>query len=371
MGIRAERLSKSFEGRKVLDDISFEIKDGEFVSFLAPTGEGKTTLMRILAGIERPDSGRVYYNDADVTDWPVQKRKIAMVFQWFVNYPSMSVFENIATPLDAQRPRPAKDEIEARVKEIARLLKIDGLLRHFPSQISGGQQQRLAIARALAKNSDFIFLDEPLTNLDYKLQEELRVELKNIFARKARGAVVFATPQPIEALTLSTSVGFLHGGRLLQFGPMQTVYHRPDYLEVASYFSHPSMNIFEVRKVVEDGHLWLKASDQLKLRVNRFRQILHAEAYMVGIRAHRLVTVPEKEMIPVTGTVVLREVVGSDTELHLDHQGVPLVALLEGVGAYRIGDPITVYLHPDRFFIFDKASHRLLARAEDRRNGSQ
>jgi glycerol transport system ATP-binding protein len=371
MGIRAEHLSKSFEGRKVLDDISFEIKDGEFASFLAPTGEGKTTLMRILAGIERPDSGRVYYNDVDVTDWPVQKRRVAMVFQWFVNYPSMTVYENIATPLEALRPRPAASEIEQRVRAIAQLLKIDGLMQQYPSQISGGQQQRLAIARALVKNADFIFLDEPLTNLDYKLQEELRVELKNIFARKAQGAVVFATPQPIEALTLSTSVGFLNGGRLLQFGPMQSVYHRPDFLEVASYFSHPSMNIFEAQKVVENGHLWLKASDQLKLRVNRFREILPAEAYMVGIRAHRLVTVPEKEMIPVTGTVVLREVVGSDTELHLDHRGVPLVALLEGVEEYRIGDSVTVHLHPDRFFIFDKASHRLLARAEDRRNGAQ
>jgi glycerol transport system ATP-binding protein len=269
MGIRAEHLSKSFESRKVLDDISFEIKDGEFASFLAPTGEGKTTLLRILAGIERPDQGRVYYNDEDVTDWPVQKRRIAMVFQWFVNYPSMTVFENIATPLEALRPKPSKSEIEQRVQGIAQLLKIDGLMPQYPSQISGGQQQRLAIARALVKNSDFIFLDEPLTNLDYKLQEELRVELKNIFARKEHGAVVFATPQPIEALTLSTSVGFLNGGKLLQFGPMQEVYHRPAFMEVAAYFSHPSMNIFEVRKVMENGHLWLKASDQLKLRVNR------------------------------------------------------------------------------------------------------
>lgn len=370
MGIRAEHLSKAFEGRKVLDDISFEIQDGEFASFLAPTGEGKTTLLRILAGIERPDQGRVYYNDRDVTDLPVQKRKIAMVFQWFVNYPSMTVFENIATPLECLRPRPARHTIEERVQAVARLLKIDGLMAQYPSQISGGQQQRLAIARALIKDSDFIFLDEPLTNLDYKLQEELRVELKNIFARKERGAVVFATPQPIEALTLSTSVGFLDRGRLLQFGPMQEVYHRPQFMEVAAYFSHPSMNVFEVRKVTEGGHLWLKASEQLKLRVNRFRELLHAEAYMAGIRAHRLVTTPEKDMIPVSGTVVLREVVGSDTELHLDHEGIPLVALQEGVEEYRIGDRITVYLHPDRFFIFDKASHRLVARAEDRRNGT-
>ena len=177
MGIIIENVSRSYDGKKVLDDISLEIKNGEFVSFLAPTGEGKTTLLRLIAGVERPDSGRIYYDGQDVTNLPVQKRSIGMVYQWFINYPSMNVFENIASPLRVSKKKISEKESARRVRETAELLKIDRILNHLPSEISGGQQQRLAIARALAKGTDYIFLDEPLTNLDYKLQEELRAEL--------------------------------------------------------------------------------------------------------------------------------------------------------------------------------------------------
>jgi len=211
MGIVVENVSRSYEGRAVLKDISLEVKDGEFVSFLAPTGEGKTTLLRILAGIERPDSGRIYYDGKDVTDLPVQKRSVAMVYQWFVNYPSMTAYENIATPLRASRKKMSKADINNKIQAVATLLKIDSVLANYPSELSGGQQQRLAIARALAKDANYVFLDEPLTNLDYKLQEELRVELKSIFAEKEHGAVVFATPQPVEALVLSTWVFCIRG----------------------------------------------------------------------------------------------------------------------------------------------------------------
>ena len=184
MGIRVENVTKSFEGEKVLDNISFEVNDGDFATLLAPTGEGKTTLLRIMAGVEQPDSGRIYFDDKDVTDMMVQKRRIAMVYQWFVNYPSMTVYDNIATPLQAIRPKLAADEIKRRVQETAALLKIDQLMDHYPSEISGGQQQRLAIARAMVKKADYIFLDEPLTNLDYKLQENCGSSLKIFLPKK-------------------------------------------------------------------------------------------------------------------------------------------------------------------------------------------
>ena len=366
MGITVENISKSYEGKKVLDNISFKVNDGDFATLLAPTGEGKTTLLRIMAGIEQPDSGRVYYDDQDVTDLIVQKRKIAMVYQWFVNYPSMTVYDNIATPLEAMRPKLSKSEIDARVKETAALLKIDQLMDHYPSEISGGQQQRLAIARAMVKKADYIFLDEPLTNLDYKLQEELRVELKNIFTERQRGAVVFATPQPVEALSLSTHVGFLDRGQLKQYGPVDEVYHKPQSMEVGAYFSHPSMNIFDCSLISENGGLWLKATDQLKLAVDQFKDLLTNEHYMLGIRAHAVTTRQEAEgMIPLTAKVELGEVVGSDTELHLTHEDISLVALLQGMETYEIGQDVTTYLYPDRFFIFDKASGSMIARTHE------
>jgi ABC-type sugar transport system ATPase subunit len=366
MGIRVENISKSFEDRKILDNISFEVNDGDFATLLAPTGEGKTTLLRIMAGVEQPNSGRIYFDGKDVTDMMVQKRRIAMVYQWFINYPSMTVYDNIATPLQAVRPKLSASEIDSRVRETAALLKIDQQMDHYPSEISGGQQQRLAIARAMVKKADYIFLDEPLTNLDYKLQEELRVELKNIFTEKERGAVVFATPQPIEALSLSTHVGYLHNGRLMQYGPVDEVYHKPQYREVGAYFSHPTMNIFECRLISENGHMWLKATEQLKVSVDQFKNLLANDHYMLGIRAHALTTRLETDgMIPVTATVELGEVVGSDTELHLNHEGIPLIALLQGMGTYEIGCEVTTYLYPDRFFIFDKISGEMIARTHE------
>lgn len=365
MGIIVENVSKSYEGKVVLKDISVEIKDGEFVTFLAPTGEGKTSLLRILAGIERPDSGRIYYGGEDVTDLPVQRRSIAMVYQWFVNYPSMTAYENIASPLRVSRKKLSETEIDRKVKETAELLKIESILDHYPSELSGGQQQRLAIARGLAKDADFNFLDEPLTNLDYKLQEELRAELKDIFSKKKRGAVIFATPQPIEARVLSTYVGFLHKGRLMQFGPVDEVYHNPMFKEVGAYFSHPGMNIFECRLVSENNRLSLKASHELKVDVDQFRDLLTEDQYLLGIRAHAVSTERKKDFtLSITAKVELDEVVGSDTELHLNHQGIPLIALLQGMGRYDLDQEITAFLNPKRFFVYDKASGRLITKTD-------
>jgi len=280
-----------------------------------------------------------------------------------VNYPSLTVFENIATPLRAIRPKLPKAEVERRVNETAALLKIDHLMGHYPSQISGGQQQRLAIARSLVKQADYVFLDEPLTNLDYKLQEELRVELKNIFTQKDRGAVVFATPQPIEALSLSSHVGFLHKSRLMQYGPAEEVYHHPRYVEVGAYFSHPGMNVLDCRLTTENGSLFLKATDQLKVRVDRFKDKLTNEHYLLGIRASGLNIQRESEdMIPITASVELGEVIGSDTELHLNHEGISLIALQQGMVGFELGQEVTAYLYPDRFLIFDNSSRQLIVR---------
>jgi glycerol transport system ATP-binding protein len=369
MSIRVEHISKAYEGRAVLQDVSCEIADGSFVTILGATGEGKTTLLRILAGVERPDAGRIFYDDVDVTNQPVQKRNVAMVYQWFVNYPSLSVFENIAAPLRCRKPALPAADIEKRVREMAALLRIDKHLPKRPSELSGGQQQRLAIARALAKDAPYVFLDEPLTNLDYKLQEELRTELQGIFTRRQQGAVVYASPQPVEALMLSTHVGFMQRGRLAQFGTVAEVYHRPATRDVAKYFSHPSMNILPATRVADGGRQWLRVSDQLRVDVTAFA--LPAREYLLGIRAHALTMQrAEDALLPVTATVELTEVVGSDTELHLRHEGVPLVAWLQGVGRYEIGAAVTVFVHPQRFFVFDAADGRLVTRTEMRRDGT-
>jgi glycerol transport system ATP-binding protein len=363
MGIVVENVTQIYEGKTVLDDISLEVKDGDLVTFFAPTGHGKTTLLRVMAGVDKPDKGKIYYDGKDVTNVNVGKRNVAMVYQWFINYPSMTVYENIASPLRVSKEKFSKEEIDRRVRETADLMKIGALLDQHPSEISGGQQQRLAIARSIVKKADYIFLDEPLTNLDYKLREELRLELKKIFRDRDRGAVIFATPEPVDALSLSTHVGFLNEGRLLQYGPVDEVYHNPLFKEVGAFFSYPSMNIFECVKIVEGTRVWLQATDQLKIDVAEFQDTLKEDRYLLGIRAHALSVVKKAEsMIPIQATVKLSEVVGSDTELHLDHQGIHLVVLLQGMGSYALDSEITVYVHTNRFFVYDKASGKLIAK---------
>ena len=365
MGIVVENVSKAFEGKPVLTDVSLEIKDGEFVTFLAPTGEGKTTLLRILAGVERPDAGRILYDGKDVTNTAVQKRNIAMVYQWFVNYPSMTVYDNIATPLRASPAQLSPGDIDKQVRTTAALLKIDALLDRLPSELSGGQQQRLALARALAKGADYIFLDEPLTNLDYKLQEELRAELKKIFETREHGAVVLGSPQPIEALALSTSVGFLHGGRLVQFGPTDEVYHNPRSIDVAAYFCHPGMNLLDGRLISENGTCRLMVSEELRIDVTEFRDQLGEDEYVLGIRPQSLATEKRDDIsLPIRARVELSEVVGSDTELHLEHRGKSLISWVQGVETFALGAELTVYLHPHRFFIFEKRSGQLIAKTQ-------
>ncbi len=361
MGIGVFNIEKSYEADVALNDVSMEIEDGAFVTLLGATGAGKTTLLRIMAGIDRPDKGLVFYDGKDVTDVPVQKRNIAMVYQEFVNYPSMTIYENIASPLRVSKPRYSKTDIDKQVRYHAELLGLTAVLNHYPEEVSGGQKQRTAIARALIKDTRFIFLDEPLANLDYKLREELRGELKTLLQQKG-GAVVYATPESVDALSMSTDVAYFEEGRLLQYGPLQEVYHNPAYVEVGAYFSYPTMNIMEAHKITEQGKTSLSISDEIRIDVTEFRDRLQAQQYLVGVRAYNLYTSSQngRGLIPFSATVELAEELGSDTELHVRHQELVLVVLMQEVARFPIGTEITGYLDPSRLFIYDRETRQLV-----------
>ncbi len=207
-----------------LENVSMRLERGSLNVLLGPTLSGKTTLMRLMAGLDRPTSGDIRMDGKSVVGVPVQKRNVAMVYQQFINYPSLTVYENIASPMRvAGMPR---REIDARVRQAASLLKLEPYLDRLPLTLSGGQQQRTAIARALVKRASLVLLDEPLANLDYKLREELRAELPRIFAES--GAIfVYATTEPAEALLLGGHAATLYEGRLTQFGPTIEVYNHP------------------------------------------------------------------------------------------------------------------------------------------------
>src|SRR6188472_3563717 len=245
MSVTLDHVTRTVDGIPTIRGVSLNLEPGTLSVLLGPTLSGKTSIMRLLAGLDKPTSGRVLVDGKDVTGVDVRKRSVAMVYQQFINYPSLSVYENIASPLRVQgKPRA---EIEARVAEAARLLRLEPFLKRTPLQLSGGQQQRTAMARALVKGADLVLLDEPLANLDYKLREELRTELPRIF--EASGAIfVYATTEPSEALLLGGRTVCMWEGEVLQAGDTSTVYRHPDTLRVAQVFSDPPLNVVGVEK---------------------------------------------------------------------------------------------------------------------------
>ena len=247
MSLELRNVVKRVGAETHIHEVSLKLAATGFNILLGPTLAGKTTLMQLMAGLDRPTAGEVWFDGRDVTAVPVRKRNVSMVYQQFINYPNLTVFENIASPLRVARlPRAAIDE---RVHRIADLLHLKPLLDRRPGELSGGQQQRTALARALVKDADLVLLDEPLANLDFKLREELRDELPKLFADR-RSTVVFATTDPTEALLLGGHTAALHEGRITQFGPTAEVYRRPADLRTAMVLSNPPIN---TASVVKDG----------------------------------------------------------------------------------------------------------------------
>ena len=349
MSVALDGVSFSAGGQALLYPVTLELPPGLPNVLLGPTGAGKTTLLRLLAGLERPDAGRVLAEGRDVTGTAVRKRSVAMVYQQFINYPTLSVFENIASPLRVARlPR---GEIEGRVREAARILRLEPYLARKPLELSGGQQQRTAIARALVKRAALVLMDEPLANLDYKLREELREELPKLFAESGT-VFVYATTEPAEALLLGGRVATLSEGRVTQFGMAGDVFRRPADLATARVFSDPPLNEAPAR--IEVGRLRLDSGVALPAPP------LADGACTVGVRAHQLSFEPLEGAVPLPATVRVSEVTGSESYVHLDVGGLSWVVLAPGVRRPEPGDAATVWLDPRRVLVFG-ADGRLAA----------
>lgn len=315
---------------------------------LGPTGSGKTSLLRLIAGLDRPSGGQILLDGKDITKKGVKDRPIAMVYQQFVNYPSFTIYENIASPLRQGKKKFTAGEIDHRVKKAAERMRIDGLLTRLPAELSGGQQQRTAIARALVKEARILLLDEPLVNLDYKLREELRTELRGLF-QSSGTIVVYATTEPAEALLLSGSCAVLDKGMLLQAGKTLDVYRRPVCARVGEIFSDPPMNLLSCRL---SGSL-LELDREVKVERPRHMAGLAEGSYFLGIRANHIFTEPKAESIPLQAEVELAEIGGSQTYLHLRHGALQFVAELQGVYSYQLGAKVKIYLDRQRLYAFD------------------
>lgn len=329
-----------------LDDVSLLMERGELNILLGPTLSGKTTLMRIMAGLDKPDSGELLFDGVSVLGMPVQKRNVAMVYQQFINYPSLTVFENIASPLRVARVE--QNQIDTQVAEVAELLQLTQMLDRMPDTLSGGQQQRVALARALVKKADLVLLDEPLANLDYKLREELRAELPTLFA--AMGAVlVYATTEPTEALVLGGNTVCLHEGKVEQFGPTLELYRTPTSLRSAKIFSDPPLNSVEVECVA--GQLKFARSRQaLGIRIEQIAD----GSYTLAVRPHHLGREREAiDEIEVEGNVSVTELTGSETFVHFSMEDNSWVALLHEVQDFAVASTVKFYLKPQHLFLFD------------------
>lgn len=346
MTLELRGVSKQVDGQMHIFPTDLVLEKGTMNVLLGPTSSGKTSLMRLMAGLDVPGTGQVIWQGQDVTGMRVQDRKVAMVYQQFINYPSMSVYDNIASPMKLLGVDRA--EIDARVRETAELMQLTPMLDRKPLELSGGQQQRCALARALVKNAGLVLLDEPLANLDYKLREELRAEIPRIF--EASGAIfVYATTEPEEALLLGGNTATLWEGRVTQFGPTPEVYRQPVDATTARVFSDPPMNFLAITK---DGDR-LMFGDGQSAQAPGALSGLPDGRYTAGFRPNHLEIAPHADdAMSFTATLSVTELTGSETFVHLDHHGDRWVGLIHGVHELEIGAPLDVYLDPRHVYIF-------------------
>ena len=336
--LELKEVSRSENGVAHLANISMRLEPGVMNVLLGPARAGKTSLMRAMAGLDRPGSGEVWFDGRNVTGVPVAKRNVAMVYQQFINYPGWTVRENIASPLKVKRIPAAT--IEEDVQRAAALLRLTPYLDRKPLELSGGQQQRVALARAIVKKAGLVLLDEPLANLDYKLREELRAELPKLFAN-SNAVVVYATTEPLEALLLGGMTATMSEGRVTQFGPSQDVYRSPADLVTAATYSDPPLNVFPVTAAAQPGRFPAAAT--------------------LGVRPHHVRLKPRSDRADAySASVISMETNGSETFVHMRVGEGRWVMLTHGVHAFETGVALTVYVEPDDVLSFD-ASGRAIA----------
>ena len=346
MSLELKNIEKKIDLETHIYPTNLKLEKNTINILLGPTLAGKTTLMQIMAGLDKPTTGEIWFNGENVTGKEVQKRNCSMVYQQFINYPNFTVFENIASPLKITGIK--TDEIKERVGKVAELLKLSAMLNKKPDELSGGQQQRTALARALVKDSDLILLDEPLANLDFKLREELREELPKLFEDRDC-IVVYATTEPQDALMIGGNTATLLEGKVIQYGKTLDVYSKPENLTSAKVFSDPPMNVAEINKSgeifkIENNNVEWKSN--LKIKDGK---------YKIGIRPHNITTYKEgNNSVEINGKVLISELSGSESLIHFTNGKLNWVSLSNGIQSKNIGEEAKLYMNIDEFLYFDQ-----------------
>jgi multiple sugar transport system ATP-binding protein len=344
--IKLDEVVKYFGGVRAADRVTLTIADGEFFTLLGPSGCGKTTTLRLIAGLEYPDEGRISIAGRDVSRVPPAQRRIAMVFQNYALYPHMTIRQNIAYPLKLKKFAPA--EIETRISRIAARLSIDRVLDRHPAQISGGQQQRTAVARAMVQDPLVYLFDEPLSNLDARLRLESRRFLKQVL-RETAGTAVYVTHDQTEAMALSDRVGVMKDGKLVQVASPEELYSRPASTFVAGFVGNLPMNLVEGRAEADGGF----SAGELRLRLPLAAA---AGPLTLGIRPEDIRLI---EGGPVRGVIEDVEPLGSEEIVTVNVGGVALIVRQVDGPSPPVGARVGLEIPPERMHCFDGAGIRV------------
>lgn len=364
--IRVKNLTKKFKDVTSVDGLTFDTSEGECLALLGPSGAGKTTTFRMIAGLDKPDEGEIYIGDTLVNEVEPQDRDVAMVFQSYALYPNYTVFENLSSPLYPRKlPR---DEARKMVEQTAKILRIEHLLQRLPRQLSGGEKQRVAIGRAIIRKPKAYLLDEPLTNLDAKLRVEMRAELK-LLQKELKTTTLYATPDYLEAMTIADRVAVINHGRLLQLDTPNVIYRHPTDLFAAGFIGSPSMNFIEGTLVDKDGKMLLDAGEfQYDLgEINVPLDMFAGKDLILGIRPeHVILSKVRAQKDSSRGEVYAVE--HSKPEAIVDiKMSARIVGALSVIRAMapkdfttEIGDTVWVSFVGDRVHIIDKSSGKVV-----------
>jgi multiple sugar transport system ATP-binding protein len=336
--ISLQHVTKRFGDIVAVDQVSIDVKEGEFVVLLGPSGAGKTTTLRLIAGLERPDEGDIFIDGEAATDMHPADRDVAFIFQQYSLYPHLTVAGNLAFPLRSPRRRLSEAEVSARVQEVAQLLHIESKLGNMATRLSGGEMQRVAIGRALVRRPKVFLMDEPLSSLDAKLREELRIELKRLH-RTIGATIVYVTHDQVEATTLADRIGILEHGRVVQMGTPREVYGNPASLSAAQRLGSPPINVLPA--ALFDSSAIPHGTATVAIRPEDI--VLHAPDARDGISLRVLEYSPLRHL------------------LILDREGIPIVATTMTERNFAPGQTVGASLPPRSLLYFRSDGRRIPA----------